>query len=218
MQLCSNDMILSINYQPQWQHNRVNFIVDLYGKDFFNNKRILELGAFNGVIGNRFSQLGSKVTCVEGREENAKFIKDTFPHLNVIVDNLDTDVWKFGHWDIVIHFGLFYHLEFYHEMQLNNTVKNCDVLFFESVIYDSFEDEIRFGWEGGQDQSLSEKAGMPTTKWVENIFDKNSVKYKLYKDSRLNGEQHRYDWIEQNSKTYDGYKRRLWVVSNMYNL
>lgn len=211
-------MILSKNYQPNWQNNRVNFIIDLYGKEFFNKKDILELGSFNGVIGNRFSELGSNVTCIEGREENAKFIKENFPHLNVKVDNLDTNHWKYGHWDIIIHFGLFYHFEYHHEMQLQNTIKNCDLLLFESVIYDSFESEIRFGYEQGQDQSLSEKGGVPSTKWVEDVFNKNSVKYKIYKDSKLNGECHHYDWIDKNSKNYDGYSRRFWTVSNIYKV
>ena len=55
------------NYHGNWQKNRINFILEKYPKEFFRDKKILELGAFNGYIGSYFSNLGAKGQCVEGR-------------------------------------------------------------------------------------------------------------------------------------------------------
>ena len=38
-------------YHPDWQINRINFILSKYPKEFFKGKRILEVGAYNGYIG-----------------------------------------------------------------------------------------------------------------------------------------------------------------------
>ena len=62
-------MIKNTGYHTDWQNNRINFILSKYPKEFFNGKRILELGAHNGYIGAYFSTLGSVVHCVEGRIE-----------------------------------------------------------------------------------------------------------------------------------------------------
>jgi hypothetical protein len=60
-------MIKETSYHPNWQTNRINFILSKYPKEFFKGKRILELGAYNGFIGAYFNSLGAEVHCVEGR-------------------------------------------------------------------------------------------------------------------------------------------------------
>jgi len=88
------------------------------------------------------------------------------------------------------------------------------LMFFESVIYDSFEPEIYFRQESGNDQSLSAQGGNPSTSYVENMFKENNCKFTKYSDSVLNGELHHYDWSDLNSKKFDLYARRFWIVEN----
>ena len=38
------------NYHPDWQVNRIKFILSKYPIEFFKGKRILELGAYNGFM------------------------------------------------------------------------------------------------------------------------------------------------------------------------
>ena len=188
-------MIRVTNYHPQWQVNRIKYILSLYGEDFFKDKTVLELGAFNGCIGSYFQSIGSHVTSIEGRLENVKNIKKDYPHIeNVIHHDLDTPDWDWGHFDIIINFGLYYHLENYHKEHLTNCVNNCDIMFFESVIYDSSEPEIYLRKEIGVDQSLSDIGGTPSLKYIENIFSENNVNYEMHTSSILNGNGHIYDW------------------------
>jgi hypothetical protein len=204
-------MIPSI-YLSDWQNARIQFILEKYNKDFFKNKKILELGSHNGYIGEYFRLLGSDVLSVEGREENVNYIKNTYPNLNIICENLDTDIWKFETFDIIINFGLYYHLEKHHTSHLKNCLNNCKLMFFESVIYDSIDEEVFLKPEYGRDQSMSDVGGTPSTSFTENIFKTKNCKFKKYCDKKLNAEGHHYDWEDKNSKVFDGYSRRFWIV------
>ena len=180
-------MIENSNYNKEWQENRIKFILSLYDESFFKGKKILELGAFHGDIGNYFSKLGADVTCVEGLYGNYKVICEKYPHIKSLNLNLDTDEWEFGEFDIIINFGLFYHLENHHEEHLKNCLNNCDLLFFESVILDSNDSKIYFREESGIDQSLSEVGGTPSAKYVENIFIDSNFKYQRFDYVELDG-------------------------------
>jgi hypothetical protein len=129
--------------------------------------------------------------------------------------NLDTAEWKWGHYDIIINFGLYYHLEKYHKEHLENCINNCDLMFFETVVYDSFETGIYFRYETGYDQSLSNNGGTPSTLYVESIFNENNKNYEKFKDSSLNAYNHHYDWPDADSKIFNQWSRRFWIVNNV---
>lgn len=205
--------MIESNYHPKWQNNRVNFILEHFSPEYFNGKRVLELAPYNGYIGYRFQQLGATVHYIEGREENVEKIRRDFPMNTVEQADLDTPTWRWGTWDIIINFGLYYHLEKYHKEHLVNCIKNCDLMFFESVIYDSNESEIYLRDEHGFDQSLSNVGGTPSTSYVENIFKEQNVEFTKCSATILNGMGHRYDWIDTNSKVLDQYARRFWIVN-----
>jgi hypothetical protein len=204
------------NYHKDWQHNRVNFISKLYENDlsFFKGKRVLELGSFNGWIGNWFQKkLGAEVTCVDGRLENTNYIKKYYPDIKrVELSNLDTPEWEWGRYDIIINFGLYYHLQHFHEKHLENCIDNCDLMFFESVIFDSCESTIFMRKEAGRDQSLSGYGGTPSTSYVEDLFKNKGCSFTKYTDSCLNGNGHHYDWQDVHTQVLDQCARRFWVV------
>jgi hypothetical protein len=202
------------NYYEAWQNNRINFILKYYNKEFFKDKTILELGPCNGYIGNYFHNLGANVTLLEGRKENIDNIKNIYPYLTVIHENFDIIDWPFGKFDIIINFGVFYHLEKFHKQHLINCINNSKILFFESVIYDSFQDELYFREEQGFDQSLTGIGGTPSTSFVENILSSQNCNYIKFTDSDLNGERHKYDWIDLDSKILDQFNRRMWFIEN----
>lgn len=199
------------NYNPEWQKNRIAFIFSKYDKEFFAGKTVLELGPFNGYIGARFREIGAKVHCIEGRIGNVHRIKREYPYLSVEHSDLDTDQWKWGRYDIILNFGLFYHLQNFHKEHLVSCIENCRLLFFETVVYDSYEPELYLQEEHGNDQSLTNYSGTPSTSYVENIFKECNTEYEKFSCKELNGGFHRYDWEDKNSKKYDGYARRFWI-------
>ena len=207
-------MNVETNYHKDWQNNRINFILSMYPKEFFKDKKILELGSFNGYFGESFRRMGASVLSIEGRPENVISIRNNFPELLIECRDLDTNTWEWGEWDIIINFGLIYHLEKHHKEHLENCINNCNLLFLESVIYDSNQSEIFFKNESGGDQSLSDVGGTPSTSYVEDILNNLNTKFTKYTTSNLNGIYHHYDWVDTGLKNYDGWARRFWVVVN----
>jgi hypothetical protein len=206
-------MIKETSYHSDWQINRINFILSKYPKEFFKGKRILEVGAYNGYIGAYFNALGAEVHCLEGRIENVVNIKNDYPQITAEVADLDSSEWKWGHWDIIINFGLYYHLEKFHKQHLLNCLNNCDLMFFETVVYDSFDSEIYFRHEVGDDQSLTLIGGTPSTSFIENIFAENRNTYTKYSDGSLNNYQHKYDWQDSGLKVFNQFHRRFWIIN-----
>jgi hypothetical protein len=206
-------MVKETSYHPDWQNNRINFVLSKYPKEFFKGKRILEVGAYNGYIGAYFSTLGAQVHCVEGRQENVDKIKLDYPEVTAECANLDSPDWDWGHYDIIINFGLYYHFEKFHKEHLENCIKNCDLMFFETVIYDSFQDEIYFREEAGDDQSLTPLGGTPSTSYVENIFKQYPIRYEKFSDNSLNGGYHHYDWPDTGFKIFNPWSRRFWIIN-----
>lgn len=183
-----------------------------YSPEFFNRKRILELGSCNGYIGAYFQSLGAYVYSLEGRLENIQTIKTDYPQLKCDLVDLDRPDWSWGKWDIIINFGLYYHLEKFHKQHLENCLDNSDLMFFESVVYDSSEPELFFRQEEGSDQSLSFIGGNPSTSYVENIFSSKNKKYEKFSSRELNAWYHFYDWEDTGNNVYNPFQRRFWIV------
>ena len=207
------NQILTTSYHPEWQTKRINFILEKYPEEFWKGKTILELGSHNGVIGEFFRSIGADVLSVEGRSENVNSIRARFPHLTVIEGNLDTPNWEYGDFDIIINFGLLYHLEHYHKEHLENCILHSDLLFLESVIFDSAQSELHRSEERyGNDQSLSGIGMVPSTKFVEDILRQNYVGFTKYSDGCLNAVNHSYNWEDKDSKNPMNSHRRFWIV------
>jgi 2-polyprenyl-3-methyl-5-hydroxy-6-metoxy-1,4-benzoquinol methylase len=183
-----------------------------YSSEFFEGKKILELGACNAFFSAYFKSLGADVLAIEGRLENIHKINKQYPEVKTQLADLDSPDWGWGKFDIIINFGLFYHLEQFHKEHLENCLNNCNLMFFESVIYDSDEPGIYFRNEEGYDQSLTSIGGTPSTSYIENIFKSSDRNYKIFKNKELNGEFHHYDWEDKNTKIYDQFSRRFWII------
>jgi hypothetical protein len=204
--------MIESTYHPDWQNNRIKFILSKYPESFFKGKSILELGPYNGYIGAYFQSIGATVHSVEGRMDNVYSIREKYPDLSVECTDLDTQEWLWGDYDIIINFGLYYHLQNHHKEHLINCTKHCKLMFFETVIYDSSDPEIYFKHEDGADQSMSLIGGTPTTSYIENLLSSEKVEFEKFSDSSLNGNGHYYDWPDTNSKIYSGWSRRFWIV------
>lgn len=204
--------VIETTYHPDWQKNRLKYVIDRLGEKYFHNKTVLELGPYNGYIGNAISELGAKVTAIEGRQSNADVVKINYPHINVVCANLDTRSWLWGHFDIIINFGVLYHIEKNHEPFLENCIYNSGLLLLESVIFDSDKAEIFEVQRDGPDQSLSGWDGTPTKSYVEDIIKTTGKSFECVSSSLLNGNGHRYDMPLTNSKIFNATQRLMWFV------
>lgn len=213
-----------MDYNDNWQLYRLDFILSRYPESFWKDKTVLELGAHNGYFGSKFQEYGAKVKCVEGRESNVKAMKDFHKNLDIELYDLDTQEWPWGHYDVIINFGLYYHLATYHKEHIKNCIENCDLMFFETRVVEAPGPALFYRLESGEDQAMPENnyAGTPTTNFVEAIFRNNQAKYELILDKKLNpdgSEKQNYLWKEdfhddwRNLQFAPTEKRRFWIVN-----
>jgi hypothetical protein len=212
-------------YYSDWQKNRINKIIQIFGEKFFENKTILELACGYGDIGKYFREnLGSNVTFAEGREEHIPFIKENNPGAEVISLDQETN-WNLGKkFDIVIHFGVTYHLDNWKqdfECAFNHA---NSYMIFESEIADSKNPlgEFKFIDINGYDQALSETkiCTRPSSIYVEQQITRLGGHFVRYDDADLNANTHNYSWQETGKADHDtNYNRssgiglrRFWVI------
>ena len=99
----------------EWRRTRIEKVESLFGKDFFKGKKMLELGCAMGHTGRHFEELGATVTFAEGRPEIVETIDKINPDSKII--QLDQEhEWDLGErFDIIIHWGVLYHLDHWKE-------------------------------------------------------------------------------------------------------
>ena len=198
----------------EWQINRLNFVINMYGENFFHNKKILELGSYQGGVTQMFNNLGAKITGVEASTSNINFARDKYPHLTFIQEDCDTAEWKFDdHYDIIIHWGLLYHLDKIKD-SIVSCLKHTSLLLLETIVLDKTNSEKMSAVEDTTlpDQSIHGLGSRPTVKYVEDILDENKVVYKRHDNSSLNSKyQPHYDEpIGNTGKQY----RKFWTIES----
>ncbi len=201
-----------------WRIKRIDKILELYGIDSFKDKTILEVGSGHGDIGAFFADLGAKVLCLDGRAQNVNLAN--LKHRNVKnftcrQFNLEHDFSEFGRFDLLINFGLLYHLKNVDE-HLKCCFKVSDDILFETVVCDSSDPHKIYFCE--EDKNVDEEAlegvgSRPSPFYIERIVEENNFEAIRYFTADLNsGDTFLYDWPHRNDERLgDGFRlRRFW--------
>lgn len=203
-------------YIPEWTSNRANFILNIYGKQFFQNKTILELGSMYGEIGNFFAEHGAKVTCYEGREENLKKAVQKFPNLDLKLINIENLIIS-ENYDIIFNMGILYHLESVDNL-LKQCAKSCKYMILETEVIDSNKDLVIDIIDSvGYDQaiSLSRLGKRPSQLYIENRLQELEFKYTRYDSVELDSGPHVYSWKNNYDESYVVARRRFWMCEKL---
>lgn len=212
----------------RWRENRLGFIVEKYGEDFFRKSKILELGSGLGHISEYFRLLGADVLTAEGRSDNIELAKEIHPQLNIIQLDQESD-WNLNQtFDVIIHWGVLYHLSDWRKefKCLSRHMHKNSILFIESEVLNSPEKELEIKVK--EEFDLHWDAGLSNHSWraSASIIEKELSHYfsfERFDDSRLNVGYHKYDWVEGGpgrvlpekdlyvGGDYEGGLRRFWI-------
>jgi SAM-dependent methyltransferase len=204
-----------------WRVRRFNKILEIYGVDFFKGKRILELGCGHGDIGAFFADLGADVLCLDGRIQNINFAKlkhRKIANLKFVQFNLENDFSHFGKFDLIIDFGLIYHIRNV-ETHLKACFAIANDIVVETVVCDSTDpDKILFCNERQEidEESVEGVGSRPSPFYIERIARENNFDFTRYFTADLNsGSQFVYDWPHKNdNRPGDDWKlRRFWRLT-----
>jgi ubiquinone/menaquinone biosynthesis C-methylase UbiE len=208
-----------ISHYTDWNKKRIEAILDYYGEDFFKGKKVLEVGCGWADMGAFFQSIGADVTVSDAREEHINVIKERHPELKVLVVDCEDTEWKYPEesYDIIIHFGVLYHLANPDE-SINLVSKHCDTLIIETIVSDSDDPEnILFrkeqtNWEkGAWGMAHSGTGNIPSYGYVEAHLKKNGLEVtRIPKPEMCNSGAHNYSWPRKNEGEFKPAQRAMW--------
>lgn len=202
-------------HYAEWRTNRIAKVVKIFGNNYFSNKSILELGCGHGHVGEVFKNTyGSRVTFSDGRYEHLSALKHRIPDADTLVinNNIYWDLQK--KFDIVIHWGLLYHIDNWKRELLCSSL-HTDLIFLESEVADSPDPNFEFIRKEGNafDQGIDiPEVKIPTAAGIEQYLTELGFLYKRYDSADLNNHIHRYDWQLNNTQEMPYGQRRFWVA------
>jgi len=206
-------MVLNGDYYPIWRTNRINKLITvLGGKEWFINKEILELGCTTGAISSILKSYGAIPTCAEGNIDHIKQIKENIDN----VFHIDNDKeWNLNKkFDLVIHWGLLYHLNDW-KNDLVRAINHAKILTLETEVLDTTDinQEIKTN-ENWDDGAINRIGTRMSPYMIEKILTESNTKFVRYDDEDLNISYHNYSWKDgdYNNGTWHPGVRRFWVI------
>lgn len=199
-----------VDHYINWIRSRLAGVNKYMADTVFQSKTLLELGAGHGQIGNAFHTLGAMVTSSDARKEYVENIKQAYPHLETVALDADKDTIP-KKYDIIVHWGLLYHLAEIEE-HLEDVSKKCDILLLETEVYDSEDHDFYMRkHESGFDQAFHGIGIRPTQNYVERLLREHGFNVRCIQDPILNTDVHRYDWENGAYGSWAVGARRFWI-------
>jgi len=213
----NNDQFL---YHPQWQTNRINFIIKNYRDYFKNSKTVVNMGAFYGDLSFLTKREFNNLYFIneEGREENIEIGLKKYPGFHWSKINYEEcDLQNLPKADIVFNMGLFYHLspQRAKDILFASIERAKEIIFFETEVIDCDDEDCFIETSGRKhmiDQSLKDSEIKPSIPYINNILDEIGYDYDFIESYELNGDDHLYDWEVHNTKNWQSRKRKFWVI------
>lgn len=167
----SGKAIFEASYYRESQLTRLMNLFAHVDLERWKGMRVLEVGAGLGALGDVLRQLGFDVTHSDGRPEHVEGMKKR-GRKAFVLDLDSTGVDTAGDFDLILSFGVLYHLA-EPENFLLSCGKKAKVLLLETSVCDRNEPVIQWidepgGWRG-TDQALRTRACRPSPSWVENV-------------------------------------------------
>ena len=215
-----------------WTEKRVNKIKNIFGKDWFHHKKILELGACHGDVGMEFLKLGADVLFTDARESNLKLLYNNLkeinfnPKIKILDQNKNYNLKE--KYDLILHLGVLYHIKNW-KKDLENCLKHTNKLILESLVCpikstkSTTENSYIYRYN-----SIDGIESIFTQEDVEKYLSKLGCKFIRLDTADLNtnwswmNEEKRvrkiYDWSYESIKSYiydpkDSTQfRRMWIV------
>ena len=189
----------------------------------FSGKTVLEVGCGHGHLGEELVKLGARVTSIDGRPENIQALRRKFADRPAFTCDLNTSALEqFGPVDIVLAFGLLYHLSAPGRF-LASCSRISNVLLLETMVLDSWEPEIVWVEDHiSISQALDRRGCRPSPAWVEQHVRSNGFVHIVdISSAKANwneaGDHTAYDWEATGRGTWmseDGMTlRKMWIAS-----
>ena len=209
------DGVFQASYDA-WRATRINKLLEIYGLEWFAGKRVIELGCGHADIGAFLAEIVASVLCIDGRQENLTFAKlkhRKVSGLEYLLADLDGPFPELGRCDLLIHFGLLYHLNDV-DAHLAQCWAVADEILLESVVCDSLDPQkiVYLGRDRAvNSRGLHGKQNRPSPFYIERLATAAGYEIQRCFTGDLNSGMFVYDWPHKDNGDLGGFaKRRMW--------
>jgi SAM-dependent methyltransferase len=215
----SGKSVFETGYYRESELTRLVNLFAFVDLDQWRELQILEVGAGLGHLGDAFAHLGFDVTSTDGRAEHVEAMKSR-GRKAFVLDLDDMAAETLGEFDLILAFGVLYHLAHPEEFLLKCGEK-AQVLLLETAVCDSSDPVIQWvseakGWRG-KDQALRGRGCRPSPAWVERVC--HAAGFNAVRDISNpigNWVIGSFDWDSRNNGEWrrDGVNlRKMWVAT-----
>lgn len=216
IEFLSKKYIFDMNHYREAELSRLMNLFAHIDLEQWKGMRILEVGAGIGHIGSVFINLGFDVTSTDGRIEYVEHMKRE-GRKAFLLDLDKTGIDEVGDYDIILSFGVLYHLTNPEKHLLS--CHNAKILVLETSVCDSDQSLVNPIREGkgirGRDQALNEFGCRPSPVWIENkCHEAGFLKIRDISNPNANWVKGIFDWKPINNgawKIGEVNYRKMWI-------
>lgn len=204
------DNFFNNSLQSEWNQKRLTKIYEIFGKEWFEGKRVLEVACGRGFFGRELVKVGATVQFTDAREMFVSTLKaDGFTALQMDQDK----VWTVpANFDLVIHFGVLYHLDDW-KQDLRCAIATAPQTILETEASDKLDPtyEIKLEEIDHYDQAFNRKASRFSDTHVEAYLKELGVNFKRYDDTDIDCGCFLYSW-KHGQQRGNELTRRMWLI------
>lgn len=199
--------------QRPWNEKRLKAIVSHYGAKFFDGIKVLDLGCGHGFFGDGLAKLGATVTYCDARLEHLSQIAKRNPGADVRLIDLEHDFPE-GKWDLIIHFGVLYHLENL-EANLLRACLSAKHMVLETLVCNSTDPHlchVKKEDKTNISQAFQGVGSRPSPAFVERNLAENGMQFTMLTTTECDDHIHTYAWKQKNTGEHTAGQRRMWFA------
>jgi len=190
---------------------RYKKLLKIFGKDWFDGKNILEVGAGHGTIGIKLKKKkNANVVFTDGYEKHIEYLKSK-GHEAYVMDQ--DDFWTIDRkFDMVIHFSVLYHLREW-KQDLLCAMATAPIVVLETEVNNDV-DNLELADRENYDQAINGIGIRPSWKNIEAHIMEHEGVFVRYDDPDISVGGRNFTWNseDEDAKGYDENKRRFYVI------
>jgi 2-polyprenyl-3-methyl-5-hydroxy-6-metoxy-1,4-benzoquinol methylase len=184
-----------------------------------SNRSVLDAGCGVGHLAQFFVTQNCRVVGLDGRTENVDSLRTRYPGLEAHVADVESDLSRFGQFDIVFSYGLLYHLE-NPLAALRNMADVCgDLLLLETIVCDHDQPILLLDDETKTySQALHGLGSRPSPSFVAMALDRAGFPYVYAPRVPPDHPDFRFEWRNNMEWKRDGNLLRCVFVASKREL
>jgi SAM-dependent methyltransferase len=182
-------------------------------------RTVLDVGCGVGHLAQFFVNRACHVVCLDGRTTNIESLRTRYPNVEAHVANVESELTRFGTYDVVFTYGLLYHLE-NPVAALRNMAAVCrELLLLETIVCDAHQPILLLDDETKTySQALHGVGSRPSPSFVAMTLDRVGFPFVYAGKWQPDHPDFQVDWRDNLEWRRDGHLLRCVFVAAKHEM